>query len=169
MFGNLKYFINNATVKENELFLKNNIEGLKKGSVTNDYKKENKMFEELKEFRNEKMMGIVANMLGKKLHEEFNIEEKSRRYRLTENGLEHYEKFHGWDITSGTTLQKLLTGELEIGWTPREGEEVWVVYSDVKRPIMRNFHSYFKLLLKRGFIFRTEEEGIQDMKDRGWL
>ena len=117
-------------------------------------------------------MPDVAKILGKELEEEFGIEGKFGKYKLTEKGLV-YRSPYGWALSVVSMLQSLLTGQLKIEWTPKKSENVWIVYSHhiVPQPIRfyPNLFPYHETSLKRGMIFRTEEEAIQDMKDRGWL
>ena len=76
------------------------------------------------------------------------------------------------DIKRVETSAKLLTRELKIKWTPKDEEKVWIVYPDFKIPVnvMFDMDSFQQaLLFKRGLIFSTQQEAIQDMKNRGWL
>ena len=151
MFGKLKDFINNVTVKENELFLKNNGEGVKMN---------NKMKE-------------VAKILGKKLEEEFEIEGvNSGKYKFTEKGLCFTYKSNepSWRI-SAMTLGKLLMGELKIKWKPENREMCYFVFSRYPKPqrlVYYPISTQDTLMFKRGLITRTEQEAIQKMKDMGW-
>jgi len=115
-------------------------------------------------------MEEVAKILGKELDEEFGIEEKIRKYKLTEKGL-LYRSLDGWNLSVIDTLQNLLTGKFKIKWVPKDGEEVWFVSTWTEKPYEEVFQRNFKgdiLALKRGFIFRTEEEAIDKMKELGW-
>jgi len=129
-------------------------------------------FQELnKEDKMNNKMTEVAKILGKELEEEFMIEGKSAKYMLTEKGL-LYRSLGGWNLSVIDMLQSLLTGKLKIKWTPKQGEKIWEVLPWAKSPIEIKFYSdsyHHKLLFERGFIFKTEQEAIQNMKDRGWI
>jgi len=125
---------------------------------------------ETKEDKMSNKMPEVAKILGKELEEEFGIEDYDFRCTLTEKGL-LYKIPGGWELSNVDTLQKLLTGELKIEWTPKDEEKVWAVFSHVNMPrevLYYKGYSESETLFKRGLIFRTELEAIQDMKDRGW-
>jgi len=115
-------------------------------------------------------MTEVAKILGVELDEEFGIEDYDFRCKLAKEGLAFLDMYGHWR-KSTTYLENLLTGKLKIKWVPKDGEEVWFVSTWSKKPYEEEFQRNFEgdiLALKRGFIFRTEEEAIQDMKDRGW-
>ena len=117
-------------------------------------------------------MEEVAKILGKELEEEFEIEGRIGKNKLTEKGL-LYKNLGDWRIDGVETLTKLLTGKLKIEWIPKDGEEIWLVSSEYEAPQSIDFdshiYSYYVIGLKRGLIFRTEEEAITKMKELGWL
>ena len=182
MFEKLKNFINNATVVTNgyetvkskygEMYVH---EPTKKG-LERKYDFRRKIIVNREEDKMGKInkMPDVAKMLGKELEEEFMIKDNpysALKYKLTYAGLKHYSNCR-WSLCKLATLQELLVGELEIEWIPKDMEKVWIVYSDFKRPVnvMFNGDSYHhKLLFKRELITKTEQEAIQNMRDRGWL
>ena len=118
-------------------------------------------------------MEEVAKMFSKDFDEEFEIEGvKGIKYKFTKYGVEYKPK--GTDLAwlpSIAILNKLLTGELKIKWTPFDGEVYYFVYSYHITPIRKLYHSCSgreNLMAKRGLVFRTEEEAIEKMKDLGW-
>jgi len=116
-------------------------------------------------------MEDVGKILGVELDEEFGIEDYDFRCILSKKGLVFLDMYGFWR-KSTAYLENLLTGELKIKWVPRDGESFWLVSIGIEKPYEKQFHVNFSgdlWTLKRGFVFKTEEEAIQDMKDRGWL
>jgi len=179
MFEKLKNFINNATVVTNgyetvkskygEMYVH---EPTKKG-LERIYDFRRKIIVNREEDKMGKInkMPDVAKILGKELEEEFGIKERIGNYKLTEKGLV-YNSPCGWKLSSVKTLIKLLTGELKIEWIPKDGENVWLVIIGIEKPYEKQFHANFSgdiWTLKRGFVFKSEEEATAKMKELGWL
>ena len=115
-------------------------------------------------------MSEVAKILDIELEEEFGIEGRISTYKLTEKGLLFRNK-SDWRLFKVGTLTKLLTGELEIEWIPKDEEKVWAIFSQNDMPCEVLYHEgwcYSETMLERGMITRTEQEAIDKMKEMGW-
>jgi len=116
-------------------------------------------------------MEEVAKILGKELEEEFEIEGRIGKNKLTEKGL-LYKNLGDWRIDGVETLTKLLTGKLKIEWTPKTGEWVWTIETYLSTPSLSKYEKNWsgsELQHKRGLKFKSQEEAIEKMKEMGWL
>jgi hypothetical protein len=114
-------------------------------------------------------MKKVANMLGVELGEEFYLKKGNFKYKLVQSGL--LFKDGGW-YNASITLVELLSGEKEIEWKPKDGEQCWFIYADIQEPQFETFSDtayHDNILLSRGLITKTKEDAINIMKEWGWL
>ena len=120
-----------------------------------------------------KMPKLAKEFFNKELEEEFEVDIINHKiYKFTERGLEfkYNDSSNSWR-PANTTLGRLLRGNLKIKWKPKSGEKYYFVFSQYPKPqrlLYYNESMADRLIFKRGLIFRTEQEAIQDMKDRGW-
>jgi len=114
-------------------------------------------------------MKEVAEMLGVELGEEFYLKKGYFKYKLVQSGL--LFKDGGW-YNASITLVELLSGEKEIEWKPKDGEQCWFIYADIQEPQFETFSDtayHDNILLSRGLITKTYQEAIKRMRELGWL
>lgn len=107
-------------------------------------------------------MADVARILGVELGEEFKINGRETKYKITENGLYFYEP-DGWWQCSNVLLPRILRGNVEIvklPWQPKTNEAYY-------RPSRKFFGVTSEVwtdnpcdyaFKEAGMIFKTKEE-----------
>lgn len=107
-------------------------------------------------------MQDVARMLGVELEEEFKLNGRETKYKITENGLYFYEP-DGWWQCSNVLLPRILRGNVEIvklPWQPKDGEHYYFPAADFQYSCPAAWHnSPIDFALKEaGMIFKTKAE-----------
>ena len=114
-------------------------------------------------------MKEVAEMLGVELKEEFYLKKGCFKYKLVKSGL--LFKDGGW-YDASITLAELLSGEKEIEWRPKYGEEYYYPSFEYSRGadwhIWRNDEQDIRIKKIIG-IYKTREEAQEKAKELGWL